>query len=123
MGPDGHTASLFPDRAALASPTPARLVVANRDPLGHNPHDRMTLTFPAITRARLVVFTVAGAAKREAFAPGRWPVTTCRRPGSRPTKSSGWSTRAAGARLSLTSGTGRCPEHIRVAHAGSVGRP
>ncbi|HEX3842589.1 MAG TPA: 6-phosphogluconolactonase [Acidimicrobiales bacterium] len=68
MGPDGHTASLFPESEALAIDDPDVLVVANRDPLGHNPLDRITLTFPAIRRARLVVFTVDGGSKREAFA-------------------------------------------------------
>ena len=38
------------------------------DPSGRNPHLRMTLTLEAIDRARLVVFTVAGADKREAMA-------------------------------------------------------
>jgi 6-phosphogluconolactonase len=68
MGPDGHTASLFPESDALDIMDPDVLVVANRDPLAHNPHDRITLTLPAINRARLVVFTVAGASKRDAFA-------------------------------------------------------
>jgi 6-phosphogluconolactonase len=68
MGPDGHTASLFPESDALDIDDPDVLVVANRDPLGNNPHDRITLTFPAINRARLVVFTVAGASKHDAFA-------------------------------------------------------
>ena len=44
------------------------LVVANRDPNGNNPHDRITLTLPGIARARLVVFTVAGQSKRQALA-------------------------------------------------------
>ena len=67
LGPDGHTASLFPESAALHS-DPGRLVVINEDPLGHNPHPRMTLTFEGIARARLVVVTVSGESKREAFA-------------------------------------------------------
>ncbi len=67
LGPDGHTASLFPDSDALAIEDPAVLVVANRDPNANNPHDRITLTFPGIARARLVVFTVAGASKQQAF--------------------------------------------------------
>ena len=46
----------------------ARLVVMNDDPLGHNPHRRMTLTFAGIARARLVVVTVVGESKRDAFA-------------------------------------------------------
>ena len=68
MGPDGHTASLFPESDALGIDDPGLLVVANRDPLAHNPHDRITLSFPAINRARLVVFTVSGASKHDAFA-------------------------------------------------------
>ena len=67
MGPDGHCASLFPESDALDIEDPDTLVVANRDPLANNPHDRITLTFPAINRARLVVFTVAGASKHDAF--------------------------------------------------------
>jgi 6-phosphogluconolactonase len=67
LGPDGHTASLFPESAALQS-DPGRLVVVNEDPLGHNPHPRMTLTFEGIARARLVVITVSGESKREALA-------------------------------------------------------
>ena len=68
MGPDGHCASLFPDSDALAVTDPSVLVVASRDPNANNPHDRITLTLPAIARARLVVFTVSGAAKHDAFA-------------------------------------------------------
>lgn len=67
MGPDGHCASLFPDSAALGVEDPALLVMANRDPHAHNPHDRITLTLAAIARARLVVFTVSGDSKRDAF--------------------------------------------------------
>jgi len=67
VGPDGHTASLFPGSAALDIDDPDVLVVANRDPDERNPHDRVTLTYPAIARARLVVFTVAGSSKSEAF--------------------------------------------------------
>jgi len=67
LGPDGHTASLFPGSAALDA-DPGRLVVMNTDPKGNNPHERMTLTFSGIARARLVVFTVTGEDKRAAFA-------------------------------------------------------
>jgi 6-phosphogluconolactonase len=66
VGPDGHTASLFPQSPALDA-DPGRLVVMNEDPLGHNQHERMTLTFTGIARARLVVFTVTGAEKRGAM--------------------------------------------------------
>jgi len=67
LGPDGHTASLFPESAALEV-TSGRLVVLNDDPLGHNPHQRMTLTFEGIARARLVVVTVEGEGKASAMA-------------------------------------------------------
>ena len=40
----------------------------NEDPLGHNKHPRMTLTFAGIARARLVLVTVSGTEKREALA-------------------------------------------------------
>jgi 6-phosphogluconolactonase len=67
LGPDGHTASLFPDSTALSVDDPTALVVANRDPNGNNPHDRITLTLGGIARARLVVFTVSDRSKQEAF--------------------------------------------------------
>jgi 6-phosphogluconolactonase len=67
LGPDGHTASLFPGSHGLTAP-PGRLVVTNSDPSGHNPHERLSFTFEAIARARLAVFTVAGKEKREALA-------------------------------------------------------
>ncbi len=66
MGPDGHCASLFPGSPALDAPDDV-LVVASVDPNDNNPLERITLTLPAIARARLVVFTVAGPSKREAF--------------------------------------------------------
>jgi len=63
LGPDGHTASLFPGSPSLDERE--RLVVATGDEL--HPHPRLTLTFPAIARSRLAVFTVAGEGKREAL--------------------------------------------------------
>jgi 6-phosphogluconolactonase len=67
LGPDAHTASLFPGSAALEA-DPGRLVVMNEDPSGRNAHPRMTLTFAGIARAHLVIVTVAGEEKREALA-------------------------------------------------------
>jgi 6-phosphogluconolactonase len=66
MGPDGHTASLFPESAALDA-DPGQLVALNEDPSGRNPHRRMTLTFSGIARSRTVIFTVSGESKREAL--------------------------------------------------------
>lgn len=66
LGPDAHTASLFPESPALEAPG-GRLVVGNEDPLGNNPHPRLTLTFDGIARARHVVVTVEGDTKREAL--------------------------------------------------------
>ena len=63
LGPDGHTASLFPGTAALDEQE--RWVITNEDAL--HPHPRLTFTFPAIAAARLAVFTVAGEEKRDAF--------------------------------------------------------
>src|SRR5664280_1458863 len=68
LGPDGHCASLFPGSAALELADPDVLVAASRDPNAANPHDRITLTLAAIARARLVVFTVSGTSKHQAFA-------------------------------------------------------
>ena len=67
MGPDGHTASLFPGSPALDA-DPGRLVVMNDDPSGNNPLPRMTLTFAGIARARLALVTVSGEEKRAALA-------------------------------------------------------
>jgi len=67
LGPDGHTASLFPGSPALKA-DPGRLVVMNEDPTGLNPYPRMTLTFAGIARARLVLVTVSGESKAEALA-------------------------------------------------------
>jgi 6-phosphogluconolactonase len=63
LGPDGHTASLFPGSPALDETE--RLVVATGDDL--HPLPRLTFTFPAIARARLAVVTVSGEEKRAAI--------------------------------------------------------
>jgi 6-phosphogluconolactonase len=95
MGPDGHTASLFPGSPGLAEtehvahgdqitrgvpgwlgiprddrreavPNP-RYAIANPvdSPLAHGKTTRLTLTFPAINAARFVHFLVAGADKAD----------------------------------------------------------
>jgi 6-phosphogluconolactonase len=64
MGPDGHTASLFPGSDALDEER--RWAVANWAP---EPKAwRMTLTFPVLRAARLALFVVTGADKADALA-------------------------------------------------------
>jgi 6-phosphogluconolactonase len=64
MGPDGHTASLFPHTDALRETT--RWVVPNHVPQQHT--NRLTLTLPILNRSREVLFLVAGADKAERLA-------------------------------------------------------
>jgi 6-phosphogluconolactonase len=61
MGPDGHTASLFPDSAALEEQS--RLVVANWV-AKFNTH-RITFTFPVLNRAAEVMFMASGGDKAD----------------------------------------------------------
>ncbi len=63
LGEDGHTASLLPGDAALA--------VANADvaaTAAYRGHRRLTLTLPALYRARRIVWVVTGAEKARALA-------------------------------------------------------
>lgn len=64
VGPDGHTASLFPDTPALDESQ--RLVVANFVP--RLAAWRLTMTFPLLMAAREILFLVTGAAKAEIMA-------------------------------------------------------
>jgi 6-phosphogluconolactonase len=59
MGPDGHTASLFPNTPALSEQQ--ALVVAN--PVAKLQTDRITLTLPVLNNAREIVFLVTGQEK------------------------------------------------------------
>ena len=61
MGPDGHTASLFPATKALDEAD--RWVVGNHVP--EKDTWRMTLTFPVLNSGRDVVFVVTGGDKAE----------------------------------------------------------
>ena len=59
MGPDGHTASLFPETSALQAKS--RLVVANW--VEKLKASRITFTLPVLNAARCVAFLVSGADK------------------------------------------------------------
>ncbi len=61
MGPDGHTASLFPETAALHELN--RIAVANHVP--QKDTWRITLTWPVINAARSVFFLIAGEDKAQ----------------------------------------------------------
>ena len=63
LGPDGHTASLFPGAPTLDEHS--RRVVAAKP--GLEPWvDRVTLTLPALAASREVLFLVTGAEKADA---------------------------------------------------------
>lgn len=64
MGPDGHTASLFPGHPALDAPGCAAPVHGAPKP----PPDRVSLTLGALREARRVVFLITGDDKAEALA-------------------------------------------------------
>jgi 6-phosphogluconolactonase len=59
VGPDGHTASLFPGTSALAETR--RLVVSNW--VAKFNTDRITFTFPVLNAAARVIFLLSGADK------------------------------------------------------------
>jgi 6-phosphogluconolactonase len=61
MGPDGHTASLFPGSAGLEQER--RWVIGNWAPSQES--WRMTLTFPVLNAGRIVIFVVTGADKAD----------------------------------------------------------
>ena len=67
VGPDGHTASLFPGSPALAEQT--RWARAVEAPTTVQPAvPRVTLTLPILNAARNVIFLVAGSDKRPVIA-------------------------------------------------------
>jgi 6-phosphogluconolactonase len=62
LGPDGHTASLFPGDAALEERT--RWAMAVEAPESSPIRRRVTLSLPAINHGRLVLFLVSGSRKK-----------------------------------------------------------
>jgi 6-phosphogluconolactonase len=87
MGPDGHTASLFPGTDAVGEK--ARLVVANW--VDTFKAHRITLTVPALSNAARVVFLVSGEDKAEMLravlqdTAARFPASLIRPKTGRPT--------------------------------------
>jgi 6-phosphogluconolactonase len=66
LGPDGHTASLFPDQASLGE---RRRLVVGVPEAGLEPFvPRVTLTIPALTAAKQVVVLAEGESKADAIA-------------------------------------------------------
>lgn len=61
MGPDGHTASLFPGQAEPAAPGTALVIAVANAP--KPPPDRISFSYRLINAARNVLFLVAGADK------------------------------------------------------------
>ncbi len=72
LGSDGHTASLFPGSTALDERK--RWVVANW--VEKLASQRITLTYPAIARARQLFFLVTGVGKRDILAQVRTAMGT-----------------------------------------------
>lgn len=85
MGPDGHTASWFPDSKGLetALSTETRQLVAAIDATGSiiagDHTDRMTMTLPVIMRAKHVILLITGAEKRSVLenTSAERPIHTC----------------------------------------------
>jgi len=64
VGPDGHTASLFPGSPALQARTP---IVDSQAPEDFAVEDRMGLSFPSIEQSRVILVLMMGATKEAVF--------------------------------------------------------
>ncbi|MDR3707247.1 MAG: 6-phosphogluconolactonase [Capsulimonadaceae bacterium] len=79
MGPDGHTASLFPGNRTLGASSPPNLVRAVH--AGLSPWvDRLTFTLPLINAAQCVLIAAAGANKAARIRQVLQPSSTPTRP-------------------------------------------
>jgi 6-phosphogluconolactonase len=100
MGPDGHTASLFPGKPQVTAPTSDLVVAVHDSP--KPPRARLSFTLPLINAAAHVLFLVAGAEKAAALRDVlRGPHDPARLPaqGARPTHGTlTWLVDAAAAR-------------------------
>lgn len=63
IGPDGHTASLFPESPALHEKD--RLFVNSEAPEGFSVKSRLTFTYPVLNIAKNTIFIVSGDDKKE----------------------------------------------------------
>ena len=101
IGPDGHTASLFPHAPSLEARELAVATEAGLEPFV----DRVTLTIPALAAARTVAFLVSGAEKadaaRRAFGEAPSPATPASLVRSADGRSVALLDRAAAAELDL----------------------
>jgi len=59
IGADGHTASLIPGAASLASASPSEVMVSDI----YQGSRRMTLTYPILNRARMILWLIIGEDK------------------------------------------------------------
>jgi 6-phosphogluconolactonase len=69
MGPDGHTASLFPHHRVLDATGVAAAITDSPKP----PPERVTLTLPKLNSSRRIVLLVSGEGKSEALARAMGP--------------------------------------------------
>ena len=68
MGNDGHTASLFPEAERLSEALAmdsGQLCIAITPPVA--PHERMTLTLPALLQSREIILHLVGSGKRSVY--------------------------------------------------------
>lgn len=74
IGPDGHTASLFPDQPTLAERE--RLVIGVPEAALEPYVPRISLTLPAIASAKQILFLATGGSKADAVAAAFGPDAT-----------------------------------------------